>query len=672
MKKRTSLLAIVLVITCILFQGVNYQSIKAQTSQKKLHIVFALDVSGSMNKKDTSRMALQVIKMLADMCNGSDNELGFVAYNDTIAYSYEMTACNSTKIDKLKQYISSVKYKGETDIGLGLKKAVQMSADHTDVNSDSIVILLSDGKTDLTHSHTKRTVKDSEKDMEGALSLAKEQKVTVYPIRLNNKFDTKVDYLSEVANATGGASSVAFSPLELTDLIQEIVSQYQIPALKHEATISGNDKLQEVKVSLNTKYVDKSRIYIISTGKINYVSIAGADAAVTYDKMNRYSICEIADMEDADSVKLYFQGKKKSEILVYTQQFYSLEPELNLESSNERDATSAIQFQFLDRKAEIKVDDSELYQNMQIQCTLRSTDDGTERGLSYKKTSNGIEIENAFERLGSYQLELTYTSSYLSGTYLSEPFQVVSKDTDVLKNKEDTVCLNEKTKSYDLPALFSNVKSEIKQYRIEESKGSGAKAEIDGKMLRCTLEDSGDTTFAVIAEDENQDLHQISICLHTKTFWQMYQVIIVGCVLGALILVTVIIGIITVRRSKKGRKQSNVPFVGALIGYFMNLKSVNDLPALKWNLPDYGSAGISMSELLLDVGIPDRFIGADRIWFYPKSENSIELLHNLEGSIFIGTKLVSKDTPVTIYAGEKIFISFDENGIEMELKFYLD
>ena len=76
-----------------------------------------------------------------------------------------------------------------------------------------------------------------------------------------------------------------------------------------------------------------------------------------------------------------------------------------------------------------------------------------------------------------------------------------------------------------------------------------------------------------------------------------------------------------------------------------------------------------MTEMLQDIGIPDRFVGADKIWFYSKSENSIELMHNLEGSIFIGTKMVSKNTPVTIYSGEKIFISFDESGIELELRY---
>ena len=182
LRKGKRLLAVLLAIACILCQSKTSITVDAQTNQKKLHIVFALDVSGSMNNKDANKTALQVVKMLADMCNGSENELGFVAYNDSIAYSYDMTACNEKEIDKLKQYVSKVKYDGETDIGLGLKEAVKMSTSRVSKDSESVVILLSEGKTDLTHSRKKRTIKDSEQDMEDALTMAKEQNITIYPI----------------------------------------------------------------------------------------------------------------------------------------------------------------------------------------------------------------------------------------------------------------------------------------------------------------------------------------------------------------------------------------------------------------------------------------------------------------------------------------------------------
>lgn len=672
LRKGKRLLAVLLAIACILCQSKTSITVDAQTNQKKLHIVFALDVSGSMNNKDANKTALQVVKMLADMCNGSENELGFVAYNDSIAYSYDMTACNEKGIDKLKQYVSKVKYDGETDIGLGLKEAVKMSTSRVSKDSESVVILLSDGKTDLTHSRKKRTIKDSEQDMEDALTMAKEQNVTIYPIRLNTKFDTKVDYLSEVAKATNGTSSVAFSPLELVDIVQSIVSRYQIPPLHNVTTMSGNDNLQEVKIDLKNEYVEKTRIYVLSTNKVSYVSLVGADSNVTYDKTKRYSIVETGALKETDSVKLYFRGKKKSEILVYTQQFYSLEPVVALEPTNTRDSYADILFQFHDTNTGMEAEDEVLYQNMQVQCTLRSMEDGSEKGLSYEKTSKGIAIQEALSKIGTYQLELSYTGDYLSGTFQSDVFRVESKEAKCLPSMEDTVCIKEKGKTFDLRDVFSDVKSELKEYSVVSVKGNGTEASIDGEQLICKFEKSGDTSFLIEAADENQDLYQVSICIHTKTFWQMYQVVIVGCALGGLILCTALLGFITLRKNKKVHNQSKVPFAGTMIGYFMNLKSVNDLPALKWNLYDYQVSGVSMSDLLLDLGIPDRFVGADKIWFYPKSENSIELLHNLQGSIFIGTKMISKDTPVTVYSGEKIFISFDESGIELELRYFVD
>lgn len=668
-KSRKKQVALLMVLSFIFCFGYCSLTAQAQTNQKKLHIVFALDVSGSMNNKDSEKTALEVIKMLSDICSNSDNELGFVAYNDTIAYSYDMTACNGEGTDKLKNYISSVKYGGETDIGLGLKEAVNMSVNHADEESDSIVILLSDGKTDLKNSDTNRTVADSEQDMDDALEAAKENEITIYPIRLNDKFDTKVDYLSQVAKSTKGESSAAFSPLELVGIIDSIVSRYQIPSLENVTTMSGNNDLQEVKTDLNTEYVDKTRIYVLSTGKVSYVSLVGADADVTYDDTKRYSIVEITDMEDAGSVKLYFRSKKKSEIQVYTQQFYSLEPSLNVEESVSRNADQTILFQFYDTKAKTNAEDEALYSDMQIQCTLVSLEDGSERGLSYKKTSQGIEIEDALSRIGDYELKIAYSGSYRKGTFTSDAFHVVSNEPNVLKDIEEKVCIKDARKVYDLTELLAAVKSEIAEYRILSSEGESVSAVLQDTKLVCTLNEAGDTTIVVQAADKNQDLHQITILLHAMTFWQMYQVVIVACAIGAIMLITLMIGIITVRKSKKVRVRSSVPFVGTLIGYFVNLKSANDLPALKWDLFQYETNRISMADLLTDIGIPDQFIGADKIWFYSKSNHSIELFHNLEGSIFVGTKMVSKDTPVTIYSGEKIFISFDENGVELELRF---
>lgn len=669
-KSKKNCLLITMVLALILCQGTSVKT-SARTVQKGIHVVFALDVSGSMNNKDASKSALEIVKMLNDICANSGNELGFVAYNDTIAYLKDMVACSQAESEKLKDYIRKVQYGGETDIGLGLKTAVQMSAEHVDVDSDSIVILLSDGKTDLAKSKTNRTLKDSEKDMDDALGLAKEKGITVYPIRLNDKFDTKVDYLSQVAKSTNGESSVAFSPLELVDIVQSIVSKYQVPALETVSRLSGNGDLQEVKIDLETKYVDKTRIYILSTNKVSYVSLVGADADITYNNTGRYCIAQINDMEGADAVKLYFRGKKKNEVQVYVQQYHSLEPVIQVDEKVSRDGAKNVLLQFYDKNAQSNITDQAFYDELQVQCDLISLTDKSKKGLSYTKSEDGIAIENAFSQIGDYELKVTYHGSVMNGTVHSEEFQVISREPDILPEVEEDICINKQNVDYRLSDMFSKVKKGITEYIVESKEGDSIKYDMKDDKLSCTIEEAGDTILVLQAVDEEQDLHQITMTLHCKTFWQMYQVIIVGCAIGAIMLIALVIGLITVLRSKQVRKKSSAPFVGTLIGYFVNLKSINDLPALKWDLYTYMKTSISMTEMFQDIGIPDRFVGADKIWFYSKSENSIELMHNLEGSIFIGTKMVSKNTPVTIYSGEKIFISFDESGIELELRYSL-
>lgn len=160
----------------------------AATKDTGCNIVFALDISGSMKTTDENRTAIETIKMVIDLCDSTD-KVGVVAYNDTIAYCYDLTPLSSSeKRNSLKQNLDLMEYKGETDIGLGLKKAVELLYGEGE-QDNSMVILLSDGKTDLEHSNTGRTLEQSQQDLNEAIALAKEKDIKINTIGFANEYN---------------------------------------------------------------------------------------------------------------------------------------------------------------------------------------------------------------------------------------------------------------------------------------------------------------------------------------------------------------------------------------------------------------------------------------------------------------------------------------------------
>ncbi|MCI9435521.1 MAG: hypothetical protein HFI86_09700 [Bacilli bacterium] len=90
---------------------------------------------------------------------------------------------------------------------------------------------------------------------------------------------------------------------------------------------------------------------------------------------------------------------------------------------------------------------------------------------------------------------------------------------------------------------------------------------------------------------------------------------------------------------------------------------------MAWRLENYPGVGVTLYTLLKEGKVKDYFLGAERIWIYPYNESKITIVHNLQGSIFLGNKLVEKNIPVHLCDGDVIYVCFEENGAEIELHY---
>lgn len=629
-------------------------------------IIFVLDISGSMNKTDTNGISLEIMKMIVDISSSSNNRIGFVAYNDTIAYSYELTEVNQeTNAKKIKDYMSKVSFQGETDMGLGLKKAVDLLVNKFDSNRQPIVCLLSDGETNLKKSHTGRTEEDSEKDIQASIELAKQYEIPIYTVGLMNRFNSKVDYLEVISNQTEGKSYVATSPFQLLEIINGIFIPYQAASLKNETTVLSKGEIEEVTITLPNQYIERYAIVILASSNLKTSGILGTEKSKKNTE-NYYAIIEVEKPEQ-ENVTIYYQAEKGASVSINTQAICNFNGKIEVEDVIYKKEKQSIRFCFLDKDTNEEIKDLEVYKSLECNVYLQNEETKERIKLSYGQSEDGLIAEYVFDQNGTYTLQVQYQSDFGSGYFESNVFEVKEKEAKSIDKIEAEIC-QDQSKQYDLNKLFENKLKTSFSFELEEVKGNNIGVQLNDNQLTLQAKELGKGTVSIIAK-QGDDKYRLVIETSVQTFWEMYQEYIVGIAIISIIAFTLFLYIIISYIQKRRRKGFNQYFSGNLIGYFIDVKSANDMPPMKWELNQYPGVGITLNTLVHDAGIVDYFMGADRIWIYPKSDTEIEIVHSLKGSIFVGTKLIEKDIPTTVYSGETIYVCFEENGAEIELRY---
>lgn len=637
--------------------------------EKNCDIVFVLDISGSMKKTDPNKISIEIMKMMTDICSFQNNRVGFVGYNDTIAYSYDLANVKNSKNKKdLKKYMKSVSFYGETDIGLGLKQAVSMLQSREKQTNAPIICLLSDGETDLTNSNTGRTEEQSEQDVEDSIALAKENGIKVYTVGLNNNFSEVVDYLEVISKQTDGEAYVASSPFQLLEIINGVVEKYQGAVLKNQTTELADGTIQKYQFQLPECSLSKYCIVLLSSSKIELSGVLEREvSSKNTGGSNYYSIIEV-DNPTEQEMTLYYKTKKGSSVSINTQCVYdftgvfSVPEELNTKESVE------ISFSFMDGVSGENISQTDEFKDVKCQFYAVDADSGKEKLLQSKQTKNGYELEYEPQEEGEYYFVAKYEGIWGSGSFQSEHYKVQDKIPETIQKEKIALCV-EHSKEFDLENLFEHNLHKNYQYDVAGIDGKYVQASIDGNILRIYGSEVGKQEFHVIAETDTER-YQIIFSVEVGTFWEIYQERVIAIAIGSVIGFTIIVYTIAyfIQRLKK-KKALNRKFKGSLTGYFIDVKSAHDIPMMEWELCDYPGVGITLNTLLKEVDVVDYFLGAERIWLYPCEKDRITIVHSLHGSIFLGDKLIEKNKPVQIRNGDVIYICFEENGAEIELHY---
>jgi len=135
------------------------------------------------------------------------------------------------------------------------------------------------------------------------------------------------------------------------------------------------------------------------------------------------------------------------------------------------------------------------------------------------------------------------------------------------------------------------------------------------------------------------------------------------------ILVLVMVGIIYCREKKM---KPILPFSGQINVYYHRLRyyEEEEMPALTVQLDDVsGVRRISLCEILRAVSPSQGLIEGEKIWFCPGTNRTIVLFHMSACAIMVGQAVISKKQNYVLHYGDKIYITFPDNGAELELHY---
>ncbi|MCL1902826.1 MAG: VWA domain-containing protein [Oscillospiraceae bacterium] len=200
--KRVIALALLLFCGFALVSPVFVFSADSRPTHNRYNIVLVVDASGSMSETDPSELRFEAIGKFVALLAERGNTIGTVVFSEDVVLERPVTDVNGIEVKKeIVDEIGKIKPQGYTNIGGALTAAITLLDKGENPELDSIILLLSDGNTDMP-TPDEQTLSLAQKA--DAIERARASGYTIHSVSLNADGTASPDELSQISNATGG------------------------------------------------------------------------------------------------------------------------------------------------------------------------------------------------------------------------------------------------------------------------------------------------------------------------------------------------------------------------------------------------------------------------------------------------------------------------------------
>ncbi|MFF2484397.1 VWA domain-containing protein [Paenibacillus sp. NPDC058071] len=629
--------------------------------------MFVLDTSYSMTTTDPDNTSAEVIHMLMDMSEADRTRIGYVAYNHSIVAAQPLTDISvKDKRNRLKSDLESLRRRGSTDVGLGLLKGTNMLAEQQREGSRSYVVLLSDGATDIG-SNSKRTNRDSDKDVSSAIALAKKKKFPIYTIGLNHDGTVNEKELARIAAETGGKSYMTSSAEDLPELFNQIYADQAQSILVPVAALTASGALQEIPVSVTNGSMSEANVILISEHPIAETQLFYQSTNVRMYNSNKYTILKIASPEKG-KFNMKFRGTSGDLVKIYILSNYEFHGLAALVPSKDAAAANAAAIKGQPTRFEAQLllpdgsplKDGDVYGQVKAVLTVVNDKNGQSALTEMAYRDGKLEAEYTFPESAAYSWSVRVEGSdfyrILPGGKLElgnlPPVKGSAPDSMTVK-KED------KTATIKLNELFTDPNNDSLTYEIlPDSSGKAVKSSIANDSLSLALVKTGSASIQIRAVDPEGGSFTRELVVQVHSGWT--PVIRTGLIVLGFILIGA--ALFYVLKPKPA-------FAGRLEGYFLNTASGNEVPVTYWPLTSFPKHTVTLLQLFRALQINEPLPEAARISFHAGKKETLYVRNDSRSTLVRGKTLLRKNRAELMQYGDKLYITFEDGVTELELRY---
>lgn len=669
MKKLRSVLLTVICAILILTSHVNAFADEIASAQNGLDVIFVVDHSGSMAVNDRERIALGMVKAFVDTVYSENVRIGYVAYNDQIVASTPPVSIRTEQErEALKVLMDTAEYSGNTDIGLGLRYAYELTSQED--GRKRVVVLISDGESDLKGSVTGRTLEDSEMNLNQTVEKCQSDAIPIYTITFG-KYDGNKEVLKKISEQTKASNYTVERPETLIDVLYGILNAntaYHIQEITDGIYAQGT---QNIRVKLDEAYLSEIDILLISPQNIGTANILYGDQQIAASNLLHYATFKISDILDGvNELTIQTETKKNQELKVYLLSYRNLTPYIEVGASAEKHVPLPFSIYFKDKNGNI-VSDEAFYKG--FDCTVEMYAEGQAESESKNQEThikNGIitgEIE--FTRSGTYYLKCRLHDVMESSIFQTIRLQVLNtlpggKITD---KKGYTVLTGEK--QFVLDEYFIDPDGDPLKYTLEQGAGDLADVILSEGVLTIKALKTGEQDIMLKVSD-GEAAFSYSHTIEVTPLWKAYWWVIVIAFLISGIIIWRIFHKPKPELEQIAEKKAGNRFVGKMDAYITSQPDgLEEIPPLTFPMHKIKDSKVCLGDLMKEYQEASDRLGLEQIFLIADEERKIVLYHSSLSTIMIGSSIACRQIQYSISFGDIIYITSPDGAYELEIHY---
>ncbi len=485
-------------------------SFAASTEANKFNVIFVLDASGSMNQTDQSGLRYDALNLFLGLLTENGNHVGDVIFTQTIDNTLNIKEITSQ--DDKRQVLENLKSinpsSGDTNIGLALAAATDMLDSGKNANLDSVILLLSDGNTDLD---TKKALEESQYYKEYGIAHAKSSKYKIYCIGLNANGAMNGDELKSIAEQTGGQFVEVASPEDLSKVTETFYSMIYNTPSETERVIIGQDGT--VKKNFSVPDIGIEEVNIVVRGQNDKIELVQPDGSMVpqteVDQMSlktpEYTIAKIPNPTKGEwSVVVY--GNPGAEVTVTLISNVDLAVRAEAQPMNQvykKGDKVKVLATIVSKGSDIS--DENIYNANKAELTLTNNASGQEEKIPMTVNNGKYVAEITLSDLAAYDAVVEVTANNIKKSSDKLTFNVDNNPPQVLQDVvRDKIVLwpfKKNTKTYDMSQYVTDDADTVLKYNLEASSFKDGDVTIDNGILTVSPSIGVDGTVTVTATD---------------------------------------------------------------------------------------------------------------------------------------------------------------------------